>query len=165
MSTTASPELDPLDVAWIGMLASDREAETWKLFLETARLIRDHLDSQLTREQAIGISEFEILAHLHNASERRLRMSELSRLTVAPKSRLTYRIDQLVARGWVVREECETDRRGLFAVLTEDGAKQLIAAAPGHVTTMRKVFYDQIQDEELAVFTRILTRINDAVRG
>ena len=48
-------------------------------------------------------------------------MSELAEQVFVSRSRLTYRVDRLTEVGFVVREECQDDRRGLWAILTETG--------------------------------------------
>ena len=70
------------------------------------------------------------------APSNRLRMSELAEQVLVSRSRLTYRVDRLAELDYVTRQECEDDRRGLFAILTDNGAKALAAAAPGQTITL-----------------------------
>jgi DNA-binding MarR family transcriptional regulator len=57
------------------------------------------------------------------------------------------------ARGLVSREDCEGDKRGTFAVLTDHGAATITEVAPSHVASVREHFIDQLDPAELAALT------------
>lgn len=98
---------------------------------------------------------------LSTAPSNRLRMSELAEQVLVSRSRLTYRVDRLAELDYVTRQECEDDRRGLFAILTDNGAKALAAAAPGHVNDIRSWLWSLVDPEERAVLTQVLARVDD----
>jgi DNA-binding MarR family transcriptional regulator len=79
---------------------------------------------------------------------------------------LTYRIDQLVDRGLVERVPCDTDRRGSFARLSDDGWALVGELAPTHVAGVRRYLFDEIDALELGLLTafleRSLARLDDA---
>jgi DNA-binding MarR family transcriptional regulator len=135
------------------------EQNTWRAFLSFQRILLEELDADIDRGSAISLSDFEILVHLSEGQDQRLRMSELAKKTVAPKSRLTYRIDQLVARGWVERIECDTDRRGLFAAITPAGQAIVTEAAPGHVSSVRRHFFDHLSQAEVVGLGVLMNRL------
>jgi DNA-binding MarR family transcriptional regulator len=86
-------------------------------------------------------------------------MSELSEQSLHSRSRLTQRVDRLVERGLVRREKCPEDRRGTFAVLTDEGFARIRDAAPGHVEAVRVALIDRLTPEELRTGTEILKRL------
>jgi len=92
-------------------------------------------------------------------------MSELAVLTNAELSRLSHLITRLEKRGYVRREPDPTDGRYTNAVLTDAGYKHVVAAAPGHVATVRELVIDALDDSELdalrASATRIIAGIDD----
>jgi len=53
--------------------------------------------------------------------------------------------------GLVHREECPSDARGVFAVLTEHRGRVLEQAAPTHVEGVRAHLVDQLSPVERAV--------------
>ena len=101
----------------------------WRGFVEVAGRLVHELDRTLKAESGMGFDDYEVLVHLSEADDRRLRMSDLSARLFHSQSRLSQRIDRLVARGWVVREKCDEDRRGTYAVLTQVGSDAIDAAA------------------------------------
>jgi DNA-binding MarR family transcriptional regulator len=48
----------------------------------------------------------------------------------------------------VRREECRSDKRGHFAVLTDQGFEALERAAPGHVEAIRQALFDRLSPDQ-----------------
>src|SRR5438045_4466338 len=113
------------------------EQRAWRAYIESAKVLFDALDRQLQRDAGMPHAYYEILVALSEAQERSMRMSELAERTLSSRSRLSHAIARLEERGWVVREDCPTDRRGQVARLTDEGFATLAEAAPGHVNAVR----------------------------
>ena len=120
------------------------EQRTWRAFLTATHLLFEGLDRQLQRDSAMPHGYYEILVRLSEAPERTLRMSELAARSLSSRSRLSHAGARLEQLGWVARSECETDRRGQMATLTEVGFEALAAAAPGHVEAVRTRLFDPL---------------------
>src|SRR4051795_4762220 len=91
------------------------EQRAWRAYIESSRVLFDALDRQLQRDADMPHTYYEILVRLSDAENRSLRMSELADRTLSSRSRLSHAVARLEERGWVVREECPTDRRGQVA--------------------------------------------------
>jgi len=145
---------------------SPAEQRAWRAYLESQKILFDELDRQLQRESGIPHAYFEVLVRLSEAPERSLRMSQLADVTLSSRSRLSHAVARLEERGWVRRTNCETDRRGQVATLTDDGYAVLVAAAPGHVESVRRYVIDALDAEQLAQLTEIgetiIRRVTDA---
>lgn len=139
---------------------SELEERTWRAFLSANMQLLERLDHELQQRSHLSLTDFEILSELAGAPERRIRMSELADRVLVSRSRLTYRVDRLAEVGYVSREECEDDRRGLFAILTVEGAAALEAARAGHLTDVRTWFFDLVDLDELDVMHRIMARMD-----
>ncbi len=140
------------------------EQTAWLAFLSAQKLLFEQLDRELSNTSGIGMDDYDVLARLSDAKGRRLRMSELAELVVMPKSRLTYRVDQLVKRGWVTRVDSDEDKRGIYAELTDLGFSAIERAAPAHVKGVREHFIDVCSPEELAALAAGLGRVGTRVR-
>lgn len=149
------------DTPWL----DEAEMRAWRGFVEVGGRVLQGLDSSLKDSSGMTFDDYEVLVHLSESPERRLRMTELSERLLHSQSRLTQRIDRLVKRGWVCREKCDEDRRGTFAVLTADGFAAIEAAAPRHVADVRRLLLDHIRSDELATLAGIFERIAAAARG
>ena len=122
----------------------DGEQRTWRAFLATTELLADALDRQLQADAGLTLAAYVVLAILSEAPGRALRMSELAWRTNSSQSRLSHVVARHEERGWVRREKCPTDKRGNIAVLTDAGFSALVSAAPGHVTAVRRLFFDRM---------------------
>lgn len=111
------------------------------------------------KEHGLSLSDYEILVRLSEADSRAIRMSELARLTLSTRSRLTHQVDRLEDQGLVTRYTCSQDKRGLWAQLTEDGYALLVALAPIHVESVRRNLVDVLTERELEQLGSISDKI------
>jgi DNA-binding MarR family transcriptional regulator len=146
-----------VEVRWF----NEQELSCWMAFLDMQKLLMETLDRELRDQAGVCLDDYDVLAQLSAAPEKRLRMSELAEAVIMPKSRLTYRIDRLVKRGCVARIDCKDDRRGLFAELTPAGELVLERAAPFHVTSVRNNFCDPVGEKSAAEMCRLASNIRD----
>ncbi|MGH3389511.1 MAG: MarR family winged helix-turn-helix transcriptional regulator [Actinomadura sp.] len=126
----------------------------WRAFIEGSVRLLDLLDRDLKARHSLTISEYEILVRLSEAPERRLRMAELASSASQSRSRLSHTCGRLEAKGLVRRDSCPGDKRGVFAVLTEQGFDILECAARDHVTAVREFFVDAIEPGDLEALGR-----------
>lgn len=140
---------------------SDNEQRNWRAWLNASLLLPDRLSRDLAEKHGLTMADYEILVHLSEHPEQRLRMSELAERTLSSRSRLSHQIDRMVKADLVAREACSDDRRGSFAVLTDNGWKTIMAAAPDHVMAVREHLVDLLGPERFAEFGDTCTMIVD----
>jgi DNA-binding MarR family transcriptional regulator len=128
----------------------DDEQRTWRAFLTAHRLVFDRVERQLQQDARMPHTYYEILVRLSEAPDRTLRMSRLADTSLSSRSRLSHAIARLEEAGWVERTACETDRRGAWATLTDEGLKALEKAAPGHVEEVRSLVFDALSPEQVS---------------
>ncbi len=138
-----------------------RQHTAWRTFLSAKVRLADRLDHELQTRSNLALTDYEILLALSEAPSHRLRMSDLAREVLVSRSRLTYRIDRLAETSYVAREECEDDRRGLWAILTEVGKNALDSARPGFERDLGQLLFDQMNEQELYVLEQVMSRVKD----
>ena len=131
------------------------EQRAWRAFLAASRLLLDRLDRELQVQAGMPHAYYEVLARLSEAPARTLRMSQLARCSLSSPSRLSHAVARLEELGWVRREACRTDRRGAYAVLTDEGRAVLAAAAPLHVEGIRSHLLDRLRPEQVVQLREI----------
>ena len=75
------------------------------------------------------------------------------------QSRLSHHLARMERRGLVAREDCTTDRRGAFVVLTEAGRESIEKAAPAHVATVRQLVFDGMSKAQVATLESFVSRV------
>lgn len=145
------------DVRWL----DDTEMRAWRGLIDCWRLLGDQLERGLSRRSGMSLTDYDVLVHLSEAPERRLRMTELAGVSLLSKSRLSHQITRLERIGWVARTDCPTDRRGAYAVLTDDGMHALEDAAPGHVEDVRELLLAALNRKQISQLGELMTILRD----
>lgn len=136
----------------------------WRGLLEAHAAITDLLERELEQERGLPLSKFEVLLKLAEAPDGRMRMLELAQSVLLSKSGLSRLVDRMEEAELVRRERCPSDRRGAYAVLTDEGRRVLRRAAPVHLRGIQEHFASQIADDEARVLADALGRVAAAAR-
>lgn len=140
------------------------EESAWRKYIVASRRLLEALDDDLATN-GLSLSDYEILVHLSDAPERRLRMSDLAEKTILSRSRLSHRIKYMEGKGWVERQKCASDKRGTWAVMTNKGWSSIVKAAPDHVESIRKRFIDQISKADQANIATAFEKVEQSLRN
>ena len=135
------------------------ELDAWRSFLRAHARVTRVLDAELTAECDLSLGSYEVLLHLNEAPDRRLRMTELADRVLLSRSGLTRLVDRMEREGLISRESCPSDLRGTNAVLTDAGVARLKTAAPIHLRGVREHMIDPLSPEEIRVLADALGRI------
>jgi DNA-binding MarR family transcriptional regulator len=156
-TTEAAGEAEP---RWLD--ADERAA--WLSLAGLVTLLPGALDAQLQRDAGLSHFEYMVLAMLSEQPSRTMRMSELAALSNGSLSRLSHVARRLEGKGFLVREACRDDGRATNAVLTDAGYAKVVATAPGHVATVRRLVFDALSPVQRAqlrtIGDRILGQVN-----
>jgi DNA-binding MarR family transcriptional regulator len=140
------------------------ERAAWLSLAGVFTLLPGALDAQLQRDAGLSHFEYMVLAMLSEQPTRTMRMSDLAGLANGSLSRLSHVARRLEQQGFLTREACVEDRRATNAVLTDAGWAKVVATAPGHVATVRRLVFDVLgpaQREQLHdIGERILGQVN-----
>ena len=144
MSTDTQPQwLDP------------DEQHAWREYLHASRLLEAEMDKDL-QAHGLQLTEYEIIAVLSEQPDRRLRMSAMAEMVVQSRSRLTHTAGRLEKRGWVRREACVGDRRGVELVLTDAGYTEIVRTAPTHIQSVRANLVEPLSREDFLALGRAM---------
>ncbi|MFJ1744966.1 MarR family winged helix-turn-helix transcriptional regulator [Streptomyces sp. NPDC088116] len=143
---------------------SDAEQCAWRTHLDVNKLLTHQLEKDL-QPFGLTMNDYEILVNLSESPDRRMRMSDLAGTTLQSKSRLSHQITRMETGGLVRRENCESDRRGLYAVLTDHGMETMHKVAPHHVESVRRHFINLLSPEALAELRASLMPVAEHLRG
>lgn len=139
------------DLSWL----DPDEQRVFRAWARSSRALFVQFDRDLQRDVGLPRTYFEILWLLHQAPDRALRMSDLAERTGSQASRITHAVGRLEQAGQVRRELCSEDRRGWFAVLTDEGLEALREAAPRYAESIRERFLAPLSDFQREQLTEI----------
>lgn len=137
---------------------TETEQTAWRNFVTTM----PDLDAAFEADVAVhGITmgDYTVLVFLSEADEQQLRMCDLAASLRLSPSGLTRRLDGMVKAGWVDRSACSSDRRVMYARLTAAGMEKMNAAAPDHVKSVRRHFFEPLGDEGVQQLSQLFSMI------
>lgn len=139
--------------------------EAWRAFITAYGVAIEGIERGLAEAGLPPLGWYDVLLELSVAPGRRLRMHELARAVVLSRSGLTRLVDRLEGTGLLRREPTADDRRGSFAVLTEEGARMRRRMWPVYARGIAEHFGRHLGDDEARALTGALKRVSGAPRG
>lgn len=137
---------------------SNDQQRIWRSFLLGNARLFERLDAEL-RQFGIDLPEYEILVAVSEAPEGRIRMSELADKVHQSRSRLTHTVTRMEKARLIERTTFPSDRRGVWAQLTDTGLELLKSAAPEHVAAVRRNFVEAAGPEDFAALGRVFDAV------
>jgi DNA-binding MarR family transcriptional regulator len=136
--------------------------EVWGRLLRGHAGVARELSASLQAEHGLTINDYEALLLLSNTEGNALRRIDLAARLVLTASGVTRLLDGLERAGWVAKQDCETDARVTYAVLTDSGHAKLDQAACSHVAHIRTLLEERYTCAELETLTELLSRLPGA---
>ena len=130
----------------------------WRTYLLGSARLTERLDADL-RRFGLDLPEYQILVTLSESPERRARMSDLAEAVHQSRSRLTHTIARMEKQDLVERTSCPDDRRGVWAILTDQGMELLRTAAPSHVEAVQRNFVQAVAAKDFEALGRAFAAV------
>lgn len=144
---------------------TEDEQRAWRGLLQMTSQLNARMNRQLQEEYGVSLADYEVLVVLSEAPEGRCRVFEIASMLAWEQSRVSHQLARMQRRGLVAREECPTDARGAFAVLTGTGRAAIERAAPAHVETVRQLIFDGITPGELTALIALTSRVLERLQA
>jgi DNA-binding MarR family transcriptional regulator len=140
----------------------DRGLAAWRALLLAQNAVLRAIESDLNRAGAIPLTWYDVLLELSAAPQRKLRMQELADRVVLSRTRVSRLVDDLEARGLVVREPDPTDGRATLAAITPAGRAARRKAAPVYLAGIERHFTRHLDESEQHAIAEALQRVAGA---
>jgi DNA-binding MarR family transcriptional regulator len=144
---------------------TDDEQRAWRGLVQMTSQLNARMNRQLQEEYGISLADYEVLVVLTEVPEGRCRVFEITSALAWEQSRVSHQLARMQRRGLVARQECPSDARGAFVVLTGTGRAAIERAAPAHVETVRQLVFNDMTPGELAALTTLTSRVLDRLQA
>ena len=116
-------------------MASKRDTalKLWVVLSRAHSAVTDHAEADAGRH-GLSLAEFGALEALYNKGP--LLVGELQQKVLKSSGGMTYVLDRLQDKGYVQRRPCETDRRAIYAELTDEGHDLMERIFPMHAESL-----------------------------
>lgn len=135
------------------------ELEAWINFLRAHAAVTRQFNAELLATHELTINDFDVLAQLSRAPEQALKRVDLAESVLLTPSGITRLLKGLEDAGWVSNRPCAEDARVTYAVLTPAGKKKLEQARKTHVASVRALFSERFEHDELETLASLLERL------
>jgi DNA-binding MarR family transcriptional regulator len=129
----------------------EREQRAWRSLMKMQAGLSEYIERQLRTHSGLSTADYQVLAHLSEAPEERLRSFALGDALQWEKGRLSQHLTRMQKRNLIRRERCATDQRGAVVVITEQGRTLIEAAAPLHAADVRNVLIDHVTPAQMTL--------------
>lgn len=140
---------DPLD---------DPLLTTFGNLIEVSGRLQRSLGLVLDERVSLPMGWLEVLLRLSRSEGGQLAMGVLADQIVLTTGGVTRLIDRMETAGYVERRPCPSDRRVLYAGITDAGSAKLAEAAGVHAEGLHQAFA-VFSARELATFDRLLAKL------
>src|SRR5262249_7896662 len=123
------------------------------------RALRQLSARELRERRAVSYLQMTVLWWINNAPGHSIRMQDLAANLGISRSALTHLLDRMAESGLVARRSSTIDRRGAYAVLTEQGKQELREALPIALAVFDDFFKQRLTAQELSQLARLLDRL------
>ena len=141
----------------------DPKLSAYALFLYAYSKLNNRLSAVMESPDTVPIDVYDVLVTLEYEPDHRLRLSDLADKIALSRSGLTRRIDRLEKLGYIRREGCPEDKRGSFAVLTDEGKAAREASWPRYRDAIQANFGDKMTEGEAKQLAALMRRIVDSL--
>ena len=102
-------------------LTGSKAVQLWEGIARAHSSMSAAIEKEMLPKTGIPLGWYEVLVHLRRAPNEMLRFQDLARIEGLTDSGASRRLNQMTKAGLIDRHSCPTDRRGVYAHLTEKG--------------------------------------------
>jgi DNA-binding MarR family transcriptional regulator len=151
----SASDLPGLDIA---------EQKSWQNYLDATLRSHAALNRQFTDEHHLRVFDLRVLDALATSGDGSARMGDLADAVESLPGRLTKRVRRLEERGLVRRETCPEDRRGVMAVITDEGRAMVTMAMATYERGVRTHLLGALSRAQIGAIEENCRRINAALK-
>jgi DNA-binding MarR family transcriptional regulator len=137
-----------------------RTVRVWEGLARVHSAMSAAIEKDLVPRAGIPLSWYEVLDNLTRAPGEMLRFQDLARVAGITDSGVSRRIDHMIKAGLIDRHVCPTDRRGVYAHLTDEGKAAHHKARAVVVRSLQRNLGDHLEPAEAEAMHAILSRLD-----
>ena len=135
------------------------QQRAWRAWLDAHAHLSARLNRELQAASGLSLSDYDVLVHLTDVPEGRLRSFELGDGLEWEKSRVSRQVARMAERGLVAKEAAPEDGRGAYVTVTRAGRRAIEEAAPAHVELVRRLLFDGLTAAQVRTLETIASSV------
>jgi MarR family 2-MHQ and catechol resistance regulon transcriptional repressor len=138
----------------------DQALQLFIVFSRAYKSLMEHVKQDIKRYK-LNLTEFAVLELLYNKGPQPLQKIG-DRILLASGS-ITYVVDKLEQKGYLLRKPCSKDRRVTYAEISPKGFDLLKSIFPKHAEAIRKVM-SVLNEKEMALTKESLKKLGKNIK-
>lgn len=138
---------------------SDIESRAWTSFVKSQQLLLEKVDEEFKKNSLPPLTWYDVLLELDKEKDGMLRLNELGERVLLTKYNTTRLVRRLEEKGYVFRQTCPRDARGVFAVITQKGRELRKKMWPVYYNVIRKYFLSSLDSKEFEQLIECMNKI------
>ena len=139
--------------------AGNTAEQVWEGISRAHCSIAADIEKDMLPKTGIALGWYEVLAHLKQAPDGRLRFQDLARVVGITDSGASRRLNQMLKAGLIERFLCPSDRRGVYALMTDKGKETYVKAHAVFVRSIERNL-QQLEPGEAELVYTALSRLS-----
>jgi DNA-binding MarR family transcriptional regulator len=141
-------------------LTSSKAIQLWEGINRAHGSMSAAIEKDMLPQTGIALGWYEVLAHLSRAPGAMLRFQDLARIEGLTDSGASRRLNQMINAGLIDRHSCPTDRRGVYAHLTDKGRETYEKAHTVFLRSLERNLGSHLQPGEADLVHAALSRLS-----
>lgn len=141
------------------------ERQSWQHYLEAVLRFDAVLNRVLTEEHSLSVIDLRVLDILSKSADGSARMGDLAGALAVTPRQMTKRITRLEERGMVRRAPDPHDRRGVVALVTDDGRVMVGHARATYARAVQTHLVGALSSRQVNTISENCWRINEALQA
>ena len=138
---------------------TDTETQAYLGLVRAQQYLNRKVEEELRQKGFPPLNWYDVLWELDKAPDGSLRLNELGRKVLFDKYNTTRIVQRLEEEGYVERNQCPVDGRGIFACITDKGRKLRKRMWPVYRETVQKYFFSKFDKKEIVSLRNFIERI------
>ncbi|WP_141433206.1 MarR family winged helix-turn-helix transcriptional regulator [Bacillus sp. 03113] len=130
--------------------------KTFVVFMKATKSVQDKMKIDLNK-YGLTWTEFSVLEILYRNGKQTVQ--QISKAVLLASSSMTYVIDKLQEREYLIRSDCRQDRRTVYVSITDKGKALMDRCIPEHQKFIQDLF-QEINLDEKKMMISLLGKIN-----
>ena len=137
------------------MVLANNKLKAVTIILRSTQAIQE-VNKKSVATFGLNSTEFAVLELLYHKGEQPIQI--IGKKILISSSSITYVVDKLEKKDYIVRKACPEDRRVTYAVLTSKGKTFMEQNFPQHEKKLEEIF-EHLSDEDINKTIELLKRI------
>lgn len=138
---------------------TENQINSWTTLVRTQQYLLNQVEADLKKAGYPPLAWYDVLLELKSAPDGRLRLNEMGARMLLEKSNLTRLVDRMENDSLLIREACDADKRGAYAVITAEGRALQKRMWVIYARSLRTHFTSKVTLQEADVLLKLLRKL------